>query len=285
MATHPRPAPADAGAEPAAPDEPVDLDPLAELRPLGDRTVRERVDDALTQLRRRPARVLGPAVAVLAVLGVGWWLLRPPGAPPIEATLPLAPAGTGGAPDAGGDGGPVPSPGGAPAGAVATTAPAPGELVVQAAGAVAEPGVYRVPPGARVDDVVRSAGGLAPDADADRVNLAAPVGDGERLWVPRRGEEAPPEVVAGTGAPPVPTPGPGGSAGEGGGAGAAAGPVDLNRASAAELEALPGVGPATAAAIVAHREQHGPFATVDDLLDVRGIGEAKLEQIRPLAAV
>ncbi len=152
-------------------------------------------------------------------------------------------------------------------------------LVVHAAGAVGTPGVHRVPNGARVADVLDAAGGATADADLDRVNLAAPVADGQRLYVPRIGEAA------------VPTPiGPAdGAPGAGGGAGdataASAGPVDLNRATEAELDVLPGVGPATAAAIVAHRSTSGPFSRVDDLLEVRGIGPAKLEALRDLVAV
>jgi competence protein ComEA len=161
-------------------------------------------------------------------------------------------------------------------------------VVVQAAGAVHLPGVHRLPAGSRVDDLVSAAGGSTPDADLDRVNLAALLVDGERIWVPRRGEvEVPPVVSGGT------TAAPGGSAGGGtsGGSGSSpdggdpTAPVDLNTATDAQLDALPGIGPATAAAILAHRDANGPFRSVDDLLDVRGIGEAKLEQLRPLVRV
>jgi competence protein ComEA len=164
-----------------------------------------------------------------------------------------------------------------PSSSTATTTAA--DLVVHAAGAVAVPGVHRVPGGSRVADLLVAAGGPAPDADLDRVNLAAPLTDGERVWIPRVGEEAPP-VVAGT--PPAPAPG---GDGAGGAPGAAAGPVDLNTATAVELDTLPGVGPATAAAIIEHRERAGPFRSVDDLLDVPGIGDAKLAQLRDLVVV
>ncbi|MCU0261549.1 MAG: helix-hairpin-helix domain-containing protein, partial [Ilumatobacteraceae bacterium] len=110
------------------------------------------------------------------------------------------------------------------------------------AGAVAAPGVHRLPAGARVVDAVTAAGGPLPDAVLDAVNLAAPLVDGQRLYVPRAGDD--PVVLAAPGVPgvdPAAPPGP-------------AGPVDLNRATVAELESLPGVGPATAAAIVEHRE-------------------------------
>ena len=143
------------------------------------------------------------------------------------------------------------------------------------AGAVATPGVRRLPAGARVIDGVDAAGGALPDADLARVNLAAPLVDGQQVYVPRQGE-----------VPPVPLPGTGAAGGAGDDPGATgAGPVDVNRATADQLDELPGVGPATAEAIIAHREEHGPFASVDDLLDVRGIGEAKLEQLRELVTV
>jgi competence protein ComEA len=146
---------------------------------------------------------------------------------------------------------------------------APGGLIVQAAGAVAHPGVFRLAGNARVGDLVTAAGGLLPEADPDRINLAAPLVDGARVYVLRRGEAAPGPVVDG-GAAGAPT-GPGGTE---------AAPVDLNSATAEQLDALPGVGPATAAAIVAERRQHGPFASVDDLARVRGIGPAKLAALR-----
>ena len=138
-------------------------------------------------------------------------------------------------------------------------------MLVQAAGAVLSPGVYRVPADARVIDVIDAAGGLAPGADADRLALAAKVSDGERVYVPsgRRGaaERVPP------------------------GAAEPAGPIDLNTAVERDLDALPGVGPATAKAIVTYRESHGPFTSVDQLLEVRGIGPAKLDQLADLVRV
>ena len=152
----------------------------------------------------------------------------------------------------------------------ASATSAPGGLIVQAAGAVTHPGVFRLAGNARVGDLVTAAGGLLPEADPDRINLAAPLVDGARVYVLRRGEVAPGPVVDGGSAGTVT--GPGGTE--------VAAPVDLNSATAEQLDALPGVGPATAAAIVAERRQHGPFASVDDLARVRGIGPAKLAALR-----
>jgi len=153
-----------------------------------------------------------------------------------------------------------------------------GPLVVDVVGAVRRAGVVRVPAGARVVDVIAAAGGATADADLVRLNLAAPVADGARVAVPRVGAPAPavdPSAVTG------------GPAGDGSAAPdpTSAGPVNLNSATAAQLDALPGIGPATAAAIVHDRETHGPFTSVDDLTRVRGIGPAKLAQLHDLVTV
>lgn len=273
-------------------DAPFDLDPIERLRPLGRPTWRERIDDATESIRRSPARSLVPVGGLVVVAVVAWWLLRPPTAPPIEQALPAAAeqrpsAGVGEGPDAVDDGSSTPASadgaGSDDGEAGPTTEGDPQELVVAVAGAVVEPGVHRVPGGSRVDDALRAAGGVAADADLDRLNLAAPLVDGERIWVPRVGDGDPPEVLAGSAPPSGSAPAP--DPEDGGGAGTTDAPVDLNAATATELEALPGVGPATASAIVEHRERNGPFTTVDELIEVRGIGEVKLEQIRPHAAV
>ena len=115
-------------------------------------------------------------------------------------------------------------------------------------------------------DGVAAAGGALVEADVGALNLAAVVADGQRVFVPRAGEAVPPDIG--------PSPAPGSSV--------PAGPVDLNAATAVELDRLPGIGPATAQAVVDHRDANGPFATVDDLEAVRGIGPAKLEAIRDL---
>jgi competence protein ComEA len=195
-----------------------------------------------------PARMGAGALVLVGLVLVGLWLTRPAGAPP-EVALPFAST---------------------TVVAATTSTSEPVALVVHVAGAVLQPGVHRVPEGGRVVDAIDAAGGLASTADATRLNLAAPLADGERVYVPVVGEE-PPAVV-----------GPGGPAT---GGDAPSGPVNLNTADAAALDALPGVGPATAAAIIEHREAVGGFTSVDQLLDVRGIGEAKLEQLRPLVTV
>jgi competence protein ComEA len=141
-------------------------------------------------------------------------------------------------------------------------------IVVYVAGAVAEPGVYRLAASARVNDAVAIAGGAAAGADLNMVNLAAVVHDGERVYVPAVGEAMPPVIEYSPAANTSP-----------------AGPVNINSATAEQLDVLPGVGPATASAIVAHREQHGPFQTVEQLGDVRGIGPAKLDALRGLVTV
>lgn len=137
---------------------------------------------------------------------------------------------------------------------------------VHVAGAVARPGVVRVPAGARVVDALAAAGGGLPDADLDRLNLAAKVVDGQRIAVPHLGAPA----VGGLAAGPD-------GAGDPGGLGD--GPLDLNTASAAQLEALPGIGPSLAAAIVAEREKRGGFRSVGELRDVRGIGERRFADL------
>jgi len=142
------------------------------------------------------------------------------------------------------------------------------QVLVHAAGAVRQPGLHSLPSGSRIADLIEAAGGVDETVDIDRVNLAAPVSDGERVYVPRRDEPVP---AASTLSPEL-----------GGFPSGLGRPLDLNTATQQQLDELPGVGPATAAAILAERKSRGRFASVDDLLDVRGIGTAKLEEIRGL---
>ncbi len=210
------------------------------------------------------------AVSVALVGAGGYWLVAPPRVP-VEASLPM----TAGAPTAQSASAPTSvSAGDVAASAITTTAELPVGIVVHVAGAVQAPGIHRLPAAARVADAVLAAGGLADDAHPDAINLAAPLRDGDRVYVPRVSDAvAVPVGVTG------PTGGPGGMNGE------AAGPVSINTATIVELDALPGVGPATAAAIVAHREQFGPFSSIDGLADVRGIGPAKLDALRALISL
>jgi competence protein ComEA len=136
-------------------------------------------------------------------------------------------------------------------------------LVVDVAGAVRRPGLYRLEQGARVADAIALAGGLTRRAARTAVNLAALVADGEQVLVATRGA-----AVVGGG---------GGSASAG-----ATGPVSLSAATAEQLDALPGVGPVTAQKIVQYRQEHGPFTSVDGLDAIPGIGPAKLADLRPL---
>jgi competence protein ComEA len=207
------------------------------------------------------ARLLAGSVSVLAVCAGAYWLVRPP-AVPVEQQIPFAQRSSttiaGSAPPS-------------TAAAIDSAPSTPSEVTVHVAGAVAQPGVYRLPATARVIDAVTAAGGATADAATDRINLAAPLADGQQIYVPIPGE-SPPLVAA----PPSPAGTPPGST---------SGPVDINRATLEQLDALPGIGPATAQAIIAHRDQHGPFASVDSLADVRGIGAAKLDAIRSLVTV
>jgi competence protein ComEA len=154
------------------------------------------------------------------------------------------------------------------------------EVVAHVSGAVGAPGVVVLGAGARVADAVTAAGGLLDDALPERVNLARLVVDGEQIHVPREGDEDLPPIAAGPSGSGG-TDGPGTIPGAGPGAAGGA-PVDLNRASPAELETLPGIGPSRAAAIIRHREEHGPFGVPGDLRDVPGIGEATFQALAEL---
>ena len=142
--------------------------------------------------------------------------------------------------------------------ATRASAPARTELVVDVAGAVARPGLYHLAAGTRIADAVGAAGGATRNADVTLVNLAAPLADGEQVIVPARGADP-------SGGPPSST-----------------APLDLNTASPEQLDALPGIGPATAQKIVDYRQAHGPFRAVDDLEAVPGIGPSKLAQLKGL---
>jgi competence protein ComEA len=134
-------------------------------------------------------------------------------------------------------------------------------LVVDVVGAVRRPGLVRLPHGARVADAVAHAGGLTRRAERAGVNFAAPVADGQQVLVPERGAAA----ASGTA-----------------GAAASDGPVSLSSATPEQLDTLPGIGPVTAAKIVAYRQQHGAFTSVDELDAIPGIGAARIAELQGL---
>jgi competence protein ComEA len=156
-------------------------------------------------------------------------------------------------------------------------------LVIDVAGAVLRPGVYHLPAGSRVADAIAAAGGFGPRVDAlaaQALNLAAPVTDGVQVRVPSRDDAA----GRGAGSPGT---GSGGASGSGPASGSGAGsrgPVDLNTATSAELDALPGIGPATAGKIIASREER-PFSAVDDLKTRKLVGTSTFAKLAGLVTV
>ena len=156
-------------------------------------------------------------------------------------------------------------PSGAAASPVASASSAANTIVVDVVGAVHKPGVYDFPQGARVMDAVRAAGGLLPDAEAQAINLARPLVDGEQIVVPKKGE------------------GPVGAAGAS--AQQPGGKLNINSATEADFDGLPGIGPVLAQKIVAYRDQHGPFHTIQDLMKVSGVGPKKFDSLQDLITV
>jgi competence protein ComEA len=146
--------------------------------------------------------------------------------------------------------------------------PTPLPLQIHVSGSVVHPGVYDLPVGSIVQEAIEAAGGALPEADLDRINLAASLEDGLQVRVPSQTQSSP-----ATGALPFST------------AAASGGLLNINSATAPQLELLPGIGPTLAQSIISYREAHGLFRSVDNLLDVPGIGPAKLEQIRGLVTV
>jgi len=180
-------------------------------------------------------------IAVFAAIGVALLLLgvravRDAGAAP-DGSAPVAlasgPVGSGGVGEGGGD------------------------VVVHVAGAVDEPGVYRMPAGSRVADAVERAGGADGRADPDAINLAARLADGQQVVVPERG----------------------GASAAGAAAGAVEGPISLGSADQADLETIEGIGPVTAADIIAFRDERGGIASIDELDEIPGIGPATIESL------
>lgn len=230
----------------------------------------------VARVRADPGRAgaIGLAiVAALAVLVTVFTLLRDRPAPVMSAKLPpVVKVSTTGARSSA-------SPG---------VAPSPGPdrpVVVSVVGLVHTPGLVTLAPGARIADALQAAGGAVNGADTIGLNMARPLDDGEQIVVglaPAPGQPTALGSSVATGTTPTsktPTPAPGPGKPKQGQA------VDLNTATVQELDALPGVGPVTAAAIVAWRQSNGKFTSVDQLADVEGIGPARLEKLRPLVRV
>ncbi len=228
-------------------------EPLTEPVPVVSRRsgwLERLVPAAWRGARVDPGRPGAVALALVAAVGavvaaVGVWTERPRAEP-----VPALPAVSVAAPET--------------SGAAASTAPSAGPLVISVSGKVRRPGLVRVPGGSRVADVVEAAGGALPDADLTGLNLARKVADGEQVAVGVPASEPPP---AGG---PVP---------------ASAGKIDLNSATAAQLDTLPGIGPVTVARILEWRTANGRFAQVDQLREIEGIGERRFAQLRELVTV
>lgn len=230
----------------------------------------------VARVRADPGRAgaIGLAiVAALAVLVTVFTLLRDRPAPVMSAKLPPVQKVSTAAPRSSASPGAAPPPG--------PDRP----VVVSVVGLVHTPGLVTLAPGARIADALQAAGGAVNGADTIGLNMARPLGDGEQIVVglaPAPGQPTALGSSVATGTTPTskaPTPAPGSVKPKPGQA------VDLNTATVAELDALPGVGPVTAAAIVAWRQSNGKFTSVDQLADVEGIGPARLEKLRALVRV
>jgi len=205
-------------------------------------------------------RVISTAVAVAVVAVGAWWVVRVPPAP-VESSISFTATSR-----AGGESVPLPT------GAIPSLG-----IVVHVAGEVKNPGVYTLSNSARMIDAVLAAGGATARADLEVINLATPIMDSSQIYVPAKGAAERPVFAR-------PQPGVNGvqstqSSPDTNGI------VNINRASVTELDALPGVGPSTAQAIVDYRTTNGPFGSPEDLLNVKGIGPAKFDAMRKLVGV
>jgi competence protein ComEA len=218
----------------------------------------EHIQQRLRGLDRR--EVVGVVViACLLVAGVAFWYVRSLPAR-VQITTTGVPTGSSGP-------GPAPSAGPSPT-------PSPGVIVVDVAGWVRHPGVFRLHEGDRIVDALVMAGGAKPHADLRSLKLAALLVDGQQIIVVRRGP--------GGSGPTSSTTSVAGSGSATGGTGAdGTAPVNLNTATLDELESLPGIGPVLGQHIIDYREQHGPFRTVEDLLNVSGIGDKRFADLKP----
>ena len=207
------------------------------------------------------SRILASAIGVVVMVVGVWWVVRVP-PPPLEASIPFATTSV------------------ASNTATSSAIPSSANITVYVSGEVVKPGVYVLLATARVNDALQAAGGATNHADLVVVNLAAPLVDAAQVFIPRMGSTPRvtlPRPHAGIN---LPIAGGSGGAGASGSATSAAGIVDINSATLADLDALPGVGPSTAQAIIDYRVANGPYASVDDLLNVRGIGPSKLAAMR-----
>ncbi|MDT4919728.1 MAG: competence protein ComEA [Pseudonocardiales bacterium] len=212
---------------------------------------------------RSGAIAVGAAVVLAAVLA-GWWLLaHRPREIPVETSGGVGVLSA--APRPVGTTGPPPA---LPSSSPVAPTPSPSVVVVDVAGRVRRPGLYRLPDGSRVDDAVRAAGGALRGVDLSSLNLAARVVDGQQV------------LVGGRSAAGAPAPG---SSGSSGAAGAV--PISLNSAGLDQLETLPGVGPVLAQKIIDWRTENGGFTSVDQLTDVSGIGEITFADLEPLVTL
>ena len=230
-----------------------------------------------------PARAFATAGSVAVVCVGAWWLLRAP-APPLENSIPLVSIASASDSSSSSVVGAIPNTTLAGVGHVGAR-----EVVVHVAGAVNTPGVYRLKPTARVIDAVNAAGGVTASADTAAVNLALPLLDAEQVYIPTRSSKKPHTTVAVQRKLPTTPSAPSSTV-----AAAIVGAtessvksalVNINTATALELEALPSVGPSTAKAIVSFRLKNGPFGKAEDLLKVPGIGDGKLAAMKPFVAL
>jgi competence protein ComEA len=225
----------------------------------------------MAKVRADPGRAGAIALAVVAALAVlvtVFTLMRDRPAPVMSAKLP-----------------PVQPRSSASARSSATPGASPDRPpVVSVVGLVHKPGLVTLTPGARIADALQAAGGAVDGADTIGLNMARPVGDGEQIVVGLAPPSGQPRVLGSTVSPGSATPSASGPA-PGSTKTKRPEPVDLNTATVEQLDGLPGVGPVTAAAIVAWRQAHGKFTSVDQLADVDGIGPARLEKLRALVRV
>ena len=194
-------------------------------------------------------RIVATCFTVVALVGIAWFVLAPSPVP-VETVLPRAQE-------------------------TSSSIQSTSHVFVHVAGAVKRPGVYKLNARARIVDAVTAAGGASPRADLNSINLAQTVSDAEQVFIPSRVHRSPRATVA-----PRHRPRPSSTTQAPGTEAPAPRTVNINTATSAQLETLTGVGPATAKAIIAYRNSKGPFTRIEDLLNVPGIGPAKLDAMR-----